>query len=265
MDWFVLMQVLIWPVVLLFLALLLYATGNVRSALQAAASRPDRYHVSWTRPNQGNRQEIESLQRTITHHRSKINLLLDRFVHLHELDAKRQQVMEDYVLPILNEDVKEDLRCTVHVPDALFAGAQYQLLDYYPHGGGGGRAKSFRFGIIGKAWRTGEHQIEGQVPYDPDYLVTFWGMTRREADVTGRGRHSFACIVLRDDNDHALGLFYLDSRVPDAFGYDADRHRLPKAVLQGAQETGLVATLCEIHKEMQQRGPAIRVLTSRWR
>jgi len=56
-------------------------------------------------------------------------------------------------------------RCTVYVPDLLFAEHLYQLVDYSPRGpkDRSGRVYPFHLGIIGRAWRLGRSAVDGTV------------------------------------------------------------------------------------------------------
>src|SRR4029077_20924802 len=114
----------------------------------------------------------------------------------------------------------KDLRCTLHVPDILFADTLYQLVDYYPRWGGRGRPFSSRFGIIGLCWRSREDQIQGAVPIDPQELVRKWGMTHEEAVASGGGRQSFLALLLSDVSDTHVAILYMDATEKDAFGAD---------------------------------------------
>jgi hypothetical protein len=158
-----------------------------------------------------------------------------------------------------------EFRSTIFVQDVLFEDVIYQLLDYYPKGRGRGRTFSRRFGILGRTWRTGQHETEGRIPAEVDDLVRYWGMTSDEAARAGQGRHSFSCVVLKETQDSPVGVLYLDAREPDAFGSSpAEHEQLYASILQGAKRYGLIASLVEVHKEMRRRGPAIRVFNPKW-
>src|SRR5919108_5386695 len=83
----------------------------------------------------------------------------DRQATVFAIDEKHQRLVVDHILPILplDGDPRPSFRSTIHVPDILFTGALYQLLDYYGDSPGKrGRAFSSRFGIVGRAWRLGK-------------------------------------------------------------------------------------------------------------
>ena len=263
MDWLTVIKLAVWPFVALVLGLVFIATGGAATLLQSASIRLARLNLLGMQidltPKQAARVR-DDVEETISHYGIKIEREYDRLIHLYDLNAKRQDVVERYVRPLLSEEVQRDFRCTIHVQDVLLEDAVYQLLDYYPRGSGLGRSRSIRFGIVGRTCRTGEDQTEGQIPDDHDDLVRLWGMTKHEAAAVGQGRHSFLCVVLRNDNEVPTGVFYLDSKVKHAFGFDAvDSEQLRQAIKEGVRATGLTRTLAEIQREIRQSGPAIRV------
>ena len=80
-------------------------------------------------------------------------------------------------------------RSTVHVEDAMVSNALYQLVGYWPGGGGSGRRFSTRFGMIGRAWEFSWLLYAGDVPESEDDLIELWGMTRAQAASAAEGRH----------------------------------------------------------------------------
>jgi hypothetical protein len=263
MSWLAVVQVIAWPVVVLVLGSVLIATGGASNFLQFASVRLARFNLLGMQidlsPKQAARVR-DDVEDTIASFRPKLQREYDRLIHLYDLNAKRLQLIEKYVRPLLGDEVQRDFRCTIHMQDVFFEDAVYQLLDYYPQGGGRGRSRSVRFGVVGRTCRTGEHQTEGQIPANHDDLVRFWGMTKHEAARVGQGRHSFACVMLRDDNDVEVGVFYLDSRAQHAFGRDTGEiEQLRQVILEGARATGLIKRLTDIQEELRRRGPAIRV------
>lgn len=147
-------------------------------------------------------------------------------------------------------------RATVHVRDALYGDALYQLVDYWPGGGGAGRRFSTRFGILGRAWRLEESQYEDEVPTAPEDLISQWGMSREQAEVAARGRRSFVCVMLRHHSS-LVGILYLDAMVGHAF---------PENIVRRLDESPLVADLAaavgRVHGGIASRGPGLKVLQS---
>jgi hypothetical protein len=205
------------------------------------------------------RGEIEDTFQT---YRASIRREFDRMARIYNVPEKHSAVLESLRNPVLPKDIWGNLRSTIHVPDILFADAMYQLLDYYPAGGGGGRAFPVRRGVLGLAWRIGEAQIEGEVPTDPRKLVIQWAMTSQEATAAGQGRKSFLCVVLRDSTKSPVGVFYLDSTKPDAFGEGrpgAEDSKIVFAINRACEKFGLTEALGKLGEEMRRRGPAIRI------
>lgn len=199
-------------------------------------------------------------QDTFLAYRRSMKSEFDRLAYLHRVGDKTAQVARTYVRPWLEKHAPRPVnpRCTVHVPDALFADSYYQLLDYYPHGGGAGRAFSARFGIAGLAWRTGRNQRAGEVPTDPVTLIREWSMTMEEAAEAGQRRHSFLCVVLHDRERTPVGVFYMDAVNSNAF--EGRRgHALEDTIQLGAEKTGLIEALSRLDREVRQRGAAIQI------
>lgn len=183
----------------------------------------------------------------------------DRLARMHQIREKLEFVVGSAVADA--SKIPSDLRATIHVPDFLFADTLFQLLDYYPTGGGGGRSWSIRFGIIGKAWRLRKTDISGQVSTDPQILIQDWGMTREEAAAAGRGRKSFAAILLQDPEDRdSVGVFYMDSMSERAFGATADDEtRFGNIVNDSCKQCGLISALVKLNEEVRSRTPQIEI------
>jgi hypothetical protein len=62
-------------------------------------------------------------------------------------------LLKNAIVANLPQGVK-GLRGTIHVNDVIFPDYLYQLVDYYPAGGGAHRRFSQRYGIIGRSWRS---------------------------------------------------------------------------------------------------------------
>lgn len=182
----------------------------------------------------------------------------DQLVEVYDLRSKLEAVLFDSIEAATGPlgNIK-DFRCTIHVRDILFSESLYQLLDYYPRGAGRGRVKSFRFGIIGKVWRSGNSLIQGGVSTDPGALILDWGMTREEAAAAGVGRKSFGCVLLRDTTNSPLGLFYMDATGDQAFGAPDKAQPLIDGIVKGCKDQGLTEALASITHELRRRGPMI--------
>jgi hypothetical protein len=217
------------------------------------------------------RGEIED---TFETYRTTIRREYDRQAHIYSIPEKHSAVMDTLREEgLLAEDVWRDLRSTIHVPDILFHDTLYQLLDYYPAGGGGGRAFPVRRGILGLSWRLHTHQVEATVPVDnPRNLIVYWGMTSEEATAAGQGRQSFLCVVLRDETTSPVGVFYLDSteskvfgalrndRNPDVSQEDSRKAQaIMSAIERCSDKVKLAEALGTLGREMRSRGPQVRL------
>jgi hypothetical protein len=112
------------------------------------------------------------------------------------------------------------VRTTLHVPDVVFEGYLYQILDYQPDRGGRGRRWSERYGILGRAWRMdrsvfADHALGQRLPKIPKETATKtllrdWGMNSGEAEEGAKGfRQSYLCLILRVDR-RQVGVLYMD-------------------------------------------------------
>ena len=162
-----------------------------------------------------------------------------------------------------NALVLRDYRCTIHVPDLLFADTFYQLLDYVPAQPNQvtrGRTWSYRFGFIGRTWRTEKSTIAG-VSANIDDLIDEWGMTRDEAN-GAQDRKSFLGILIKDDDGEAVGLFYMDSKEEEAFG-PKSYQGLCDAILAILTEAKVKKDLISIERELSSKAPKISIYSQR--
>jgi hypothetical protein len=202
----------------------------------------------------------------IYHHQVKSEF--DLWIQRRAVKEKLRLAIEE-ILPVINDARRTDsqsadlsnYRCTVHVRDLLFEESLYQLLDYYPAQGGRGRTWSYRFGIIGKVWRSGKSLYAPEVPTDVQKLILDWGMTSDEAVRAGHERQSFLCVILKHENI-PVGLLYMDSKEKNAFGdhdYRSNGFTLLEIVAKVCEEQGLTATLNKIDEELRGRAPMIEI------
>lgn len=158
----------------------------------------------------------------------------------------------------------QDYRCTIHVPDLLFAETFYQLLDYVPRQPGPetrGRTWSYRFGFIGRVWRSEKSQIQGEVSTNITELTSEWGMTKEEADNAGKDRQSFLGVLLKH-NSVPVGLFYMDAKGKNEFGTDADES-LRNLIESECGRLEITKDLASINEELRGRAPLIRIYSQR--
>jgi hypothetical protein len=286
-----LVRATIWPVVVLLLVLPFVVTRRGRLMLSALASRVKgvkAFGVEVDLSEQAAVQAKASLEDIFASYRARIKTEFDRKVYAYRITNTLENILERVFIPELKTYWKRRtrkgrpprFRCTIHVPDLLFDGALYQLVDYYPSGGGRGRAYSDRYGIIGVSWRLRRDRYQGTVSKESDDLVLLWAMTRQEATAAGHGRQSFACILLEERSQVAgstntgggpVGILYLDSEVENAFGEEipgpggASKYPLTEMLemLKDATETsGLASNLAKLGNELRQKGPAVKVYGS---
>jgi hypothetical protein len=250
------LQVLLtWPVVVLVLVIFL-ATSHTAAARIAGLFLPLKSVKVFGAELVFTPEAKVSADEVLDSYKKQVKTEFDRRVDVLRLWDKMERVVDS--LKSFELKAKE-FRCTIHVPDVLFQDTLYQLVDYYPKGGGRGRRWSQRFGMIGLAWRSCEDQVEGNVSTDPDDLLRHWGMKKHEATAAGTGRPSFACVVLTDESSTPVGLFYLDSEQKQTFGTDAKFNPVVRRVKSESQRTGLAKDLADLGKELRRWGPVIRL------
>lgn len=157
----------------------------------------------------------------------------ERMADLQNLDDQLEVVIEKTLLPAIASKRKPDnLRATIHVRDVVFRDYLYQLIDYYPRGGGAHRRFSQRYGIIGRSWRSGKSHGTGNAfgsSPSAETLVEEWGMTREETHGVLNEKPSCLSIILRAD-DVAVGILYVDSSEKNAFGDSETAQKLALAL-----------------------------------
>jgi len=96
---------------------------------------------------------------------NRINSEFDRQIQARQVNDKLALVVQEAIKATFSgQELPKKYRCTIHLEDVLFKDALYQLVDYYPSGGGPrGRRFGVRYGIIGKTWRLRTDQIQDDV------------------------------------------------------------------------------------------------------
>jgi hypothetical protein len=151
------------------------------------------------------------------------------------------------------------IRCTIYVPDIVFADALYSLTNYYPGGGGAGGVYSIRFGIIGRQWRLGESTYDPEVlsddhERDQRKLMGLWGMTREQANTKSADR-SFLVVMLQHEGIEQ-GLLLVSSEQDHAFGDDLS---IWKQVAAHECTQQLARQVALVNGQMRGRGPALKL------
>jgi hypothetical protein len=147
----------------------------------------------------------------------------ERMADLQDIDSRLAKVMNDIVATYAKTTDRSSIRGTIHVRDIVFKDFLYQLVEYYPKGGGADRRFSQRYGIIGRSWRSGKSYGTGNAfgnLTSEDALIEQWGMTRGETHGMLKSKPSCLSILLRSGGAES-GILYLDSSDKDAFGDDA--------------------------------------------
>jgi hypothetical protein len=166
---------------------------------------------------------------------------------------------------VIGPQCPDDYRLTVYVPDLVFSDRLYQLVEYYDNRGRRitegrfGRAFSIRYGIIGRVWRSGVAEVEGELISTEDraqigdsndvrelerFIARRWGLTLDEA-VRVRPYQSYGAMRI-DRGDKPLGVVFFDSKKKNAFG-DSD---IAKKINDAVQDSDLAISLLEISREI---------------
>jgi hypothetical protein len=165
------------------------------------------------------------------------------------LESTVRQALSD------QERSADGFRATVHIEDALVRNALYQLVGYWPSGGGAGRRFSIRFGMLGRTWRLGRSLYADNVPDGEEALIEEWGMTRAQATTAAANRHSFVCVLLHHEGQ-AVGILFMDAFPDRAFPFGVEQ-RVEKHLL--TQE--LAAAVGRVRAAIATKGPGVKLLT----
>lgn len=187
----------------------------------------------------------------------------DKQVRMQKIVSKHSKTT-DRVISYLRTFRKfpPDIRSTIHIKDIVIDLFYYQLLDYYPAQAkeSKGRSKSIRYGIVGKAWRSGDRIGDGEVTTDRIKLVEQWGMTKDEAEKASAGRKSFVSVPLINRAGEVVGIYYMDAKATDAFWNNhLERDRLLNYISEICEETELLKSLIELDNQLSKIAPSIGV------
>lgn len=193
------------------------------------------------------------LESQFAEYRVEIRKRFDAINHQRNVLRLRDCIVEDVLMP-LRRAKEVDLRCTIYIPDIVFADALYCLADYYPSGAAAGGVYSIRFGIIGRQWRLRESRYERIVPTDEQTLMGFWGMTRAQANAKSRDQ-SFLVVMLEHESVEQ-GLLFVSSEKPCPFGED---ELMWEQVAADAYTRELARQIALVNGDMRARGPALKL------
>jgi hypothetical protein len=173
------------------------------------------------------------------------------------------------IADIFDEHCPEDYRLTLYLPDFVFSDRLFQLTEYYDRSGkqvsegNSGRTFSVRYGIIGRVWRSGVAEIEGElisreerelIAKDPKhgpierFIARRWGLTLEEA-LRVKEYNSYGAIRL-DIADNKVGVVFFYSRETNAFSNDSTRENTLKAIERVLEQSMLLRKLLEISHEV---------------
>lgn len=170
------------------------------------------------------------------------------------------------VAGIIGKSCPDDYRFTLYVPDLVLEGRLYQLVEYYNKEGRritdnrAGRTFSIRYGIIGRVWRSGVPEVEGELISPSDrhqlgptptiteleqFIARRWGLTMDEV-IRIKDYQSYGSIRIERANK-PLGVIFFDSKRKNAFG---DKSELQKRVQVLVLESQLILGLLELNREI---------------
>jgi hypothetical protein len=263
-SWVQFANAVAWPIVVLLGVLVVALSGTLRGWLVEIVRKIRKVSALGVdvelSPEVAN-QVSEVTNEAFRALRQRVNSETDRLVHVYQINDKRQRLVDEVIRPeLLRHGDVPDFRSTVYIEDVLFTETMYQLVDYYPKSPGPrGRTYPVRFGLVGRAWRSREDQLEADVPTDQKRLIREWGMTWEQAADTGHGRRSFASVLIRDETGTQVALVYMDAPAPAAFGATDERmEALGLAVRKGANELGLTGSIVDLTRGLRTKTPLIR-------
>jgi hypothetical protein len=157
---------------------------------------------------------------------------------------------------------KDGLRATIHVNDVIFPDYLYQLVDYYPAGGGAHRRFSQRYGIIGRSWRCKTSHGTGDAfagaGGSVQALVENWGMTEEEAHGQVNARPACLSVVVRHQSI-PVGILFIDSKQKDAFGSDAVALALANTIEKSSSVMQLGEALAKTLAPLRTAAPSLKI------
>jgi hypothetical protein len=213
------------------------------------------FGVAFDFTNESASKTRDSIEEGLGAVRARITRELESEVRTLSISSALQTVLTTD--PVVREG---GYRAAIHIPDPLYQNYLYQLVDYFPKGGGHGRAFSTRAGLIGRCWRLSTNDQSTSLEGVPlSMLMEDWGMTYREASARQVDHTKvMLAILLRDESGaRPLGVLYLDSEDGDRFGSnDVDRLRL-MARLEASARTSLSPLLTQVVEKALRNSPQI--------
>jgi hypothetical protein len=253
------------PFFLFLIAFFVLRTPKLVRALTSKVRRVSAFGMEFEFNEEGAQATRLTVEEGFRAIREALTREIDVAVDARFLGEKLEQSLAR-ILPIPKDlggpgsDPNVTTRCTLHIPDLLLRHYLYQLFDYYPDGGGKGRSFSIRVGLLGRVWRFGESEVASETVRDPRDLVKEWGLTIKEANASSaKGKNAFLAVCLKDEKGTPVGVLYMDSSSPNAFGDSAHKDEVIERVQEACRETSLTQGLADLLKEMRTKGPQVDV------
>ena len=262
----------------LLILLLLASSSNLRQSFRQIFSRFSNVKVlgaEFTLTEEKVRNLGFELNEVFTHYRDQSKDEFTRLANAYNIDAKIETIAINVFEWGKNEykiDFSQaNFRFTVHVPDILVNNSLYQLVPYYPMGGGRGKTKSVRYGIIGKAFRSHELDKKDELDNkDVTILVKEWGFTKEEAYASQNRPNWLMALSLCTTEDGAVGVFFCDAIKPKSSidiselksGESLDTilgESLPEKIKAQVKDVGLTNAVRKLNGEMSKFKTKIKI------
>ncbi len=221
-----------WPFTIILLAWIFFSSPSAfRNLLDLfGLFRRFKFLGAEVELNEQTRQKIQmaasDISAAIETYRKRINDEVSRLSSWQQLDRTLANFVNDEIFKRFGRDkTAPNYRCTLYIADPVHEHQLYQVVDYYPKGGGAFRSFSQRYGIIGKVWRSEDGQIVGTLLKDVasgarqeekiSQIMQDWGMNAQEAE-RALEHPSYICFLLIHEKSK-VGLIYMDSTEENAF------------------------------------------------
>lgn len=204
----------------------------------------------------------------MSEYRKKVDGNVDRLIRKTGLRSAFRETAAQIFEKQFGSKFADNMRATIHVQDFILEDRLYQMLDYYPSGGGAHRHFSHRRGIIGRVWRSQipasagfliQRTAPAPAPVTKDLIAAIcleWGLTETEA-LEFKERPSYCCVPITDGH-RKLGVFYMDSKARN-FGWQNDIESklsaLEECCTREIEKAGIGKLLSEIESEMADHAP----------
>jgi hypothetical protein len=250
--------VLTWPfVALVFGSLLLCVPGSARRLSEAFVGfKLKAWGTEMDFSQEGAKKAVKLTDEVFSDFEKSANAEYKRCVARRDISELLSSALESARQGTAGfQDLPKGFRATIHVPDIVYDETLVQLVDYWPSGGGRGRRKSVRFGMIGLSCRTKSFQSEPKLSQARRELVTKWGMTDTEALDAAARRAACACVVLKDERDVIVGLIYYDATEVTAnqqtMVFDNKVGTFGGILENRAKDTGLLDSLKKLKDDLE--------------